>query len=101
MEPSNLSGSELNVDMNFTVAGQTQLGRQLDPGINRNTVEGFLEIELGISDFIRTNLILIKDVEVELVLTAFRQVESEGLVPDGIVTVFNDRGTLLVVFVNP
>lgn len=88
--------------MDFTVAGQTHLGGQLDPSIDRGTVESFFEVNLGTSDIIRSDLVLIEDVEFELVLaTTFGQVESEGLVPDGVIGVINDGSTLLVVIINP
>lgn len=86
--------------MNFTVVGQTHLGRQLDPGINGNTVEGFLIIELAVSDLIRANHILVKDIDGKLVLTAFTQVESKGFVPNGVVVIFNNTSTLLVIIIN-
>lgn len=91
----------MHVDVNFTVAGQTQLGGQLDPGIDRSTREGFLKVKGSVANLVRTNLVLVHNLNVELVLTGFTQVESEGLVPDGIIGVANDGGLLLVVFIDP
>lgn len=94
-------GEELHVNVNFTMAGQAQLGGQLDPGINRGTREGFLKIKGSITNLVRANLVLIHNLDVELVLTGFAQVESEGLVPDGVIGVANDGSRLLVVIIDP
>jgi hypothetical protein len=61
---------ELGNDMDFTMRGQTKLGRQLDPGVNGLTLEGVGHIELGFTDLVRTNSILVKNLDAELVVAA-------------------------------
>lgn len=91
----------MHVDVKFTMAGQTQLGGQLDPGINWSTGEGFFEIKCGITNLVRAKCVLIHDLEIKFVLTGFTQVEGESLVPDGIISIVNNGGLLLVVIVDP
>jgi len=88
--------------MDFTMASETQLGRELGPGINGSTLESLRDIQVTITNLILTNLIVIEDFEVELVLGGtFFDVEGEGLVPDRVFSVLDSLGTLLVVFIEP
>lgn len=116
-----LLGLELGDDMDFTMRGQTELGGQLDPGVDGLTLEGFGHIELGFTDLVRTDSILVKNLDAELVVAAsftiqditplalvshsslalsdLRDVEGEGFIPDGFIAGLDFLGALLVLFI--